>query len=144
MIIIEGGAVPSRVGHYHSVCQRGQSISNDCHLHGITRRQVPENPLEDISRAEKSAETWKQTWSNTENLKDITLTMWCDSRAGRTWTASIQKGGKQGEQSEQWRRAWLCFGFLPMDGLSCHSCHLAPHTRDVRYWGAELNVQGGI
>lgn len=44
VIIIKGGAVPPGMGHYHSVGQRRQGVPNDCHLHCIAGRQVPEHP----------------------------------------------------------------------------------------------------
>lgn len=40
------GCIPSRVGDDHGVGQHGQSILDDGHLQGVTRRQVPQNACE--------------------------------------------------------------------------------------------------
>lgn len=46
VVVIEGGAAPSRVGDDHGVGEGGQRVPNDGHLHGVARRQVPQDACE--------------------------------------------------------------------------------------------------
>lgn len=46
VVVIEGGAAPSRVRDDHRVGEGGQRVPNDGHLHGVARGQVPQDACE--------------------------------------------------------------------------------------------------
>lgn len=130
------------MGHYHSVRQCRQSVSNDCHLHCIAGRQVPENPWrfhcrtvrKDLANKYKAALATQKTSLNRRKIIYLCKKLWeRDSRCMQHPTNLLCSDGNGVPSCVRTANHFLFLHFLSApSGLVGYELNLLPLTQGTR------------